>query len=251
MLGPPELHGGSECPNHYPTILVGTSGDDTLDRRGYTDDWKIDGRAGNDTLYGGSGHDSLYGGRGDDLIFASAEDSVVDGGAGLDTVSFLHSATGVRVELFDGGLGLWPEIDPITFRPHVLRNIENVTGSNYADFINGNRAVNELDGGAGNDRLLAFGSGDFLTGGAGADRFDVRQVVGAVRRGTETVTITDFQYDDGDRIDAGPVTPAQLDWVFESANDAWIGTCHTPSGGTFELIVLGADTDPTVLDWFI
>ena len=29
-------------------ILVGTSGDDTLDRRGYTDDWKIDGRAGND-----------------------------------------------------------------------------------------------------------------------------------------------------------------------------------------------------------
>ena len=47
--------------------LVGTSGNDILDRRGHTDDWKIDGRAGDDTIYGGSGHDSLFGGRGDDL----------------------------------------------------------------------------------------------------------------------------------------------------------------------------------------
>ena len=239
--------------------LVGTSGDDTLDRRGYTDDWKIDGRAGNDIIYGGSGHDSLYGGRGDDLIYASAEDTVVDGGTGLDTVSFLYSATGVRAELLDGGLGLWPDTNPTTVRPNVLRNIENVTGSNYDDFISGNRrVVNELDGGAGNDHLFAYGSGDFLTGGTGADRFDVSPVVSAVRRGTETVTITDFQYNDGDRIDAGDATPAQLDWVFGSANDAdgnlqpaWIGTWHLPTGGTFELIVLGAETDPPVTDWFI
>ena len=93
-------------------------------------------------------------------------------------------------------------------------------GSNYDDFIYGSRAVNELDGGAGNDQLLANGSGDFLTGGTGADTFDVRPVVSSVRRGTETVTVTDFQYNDGDRIDAGPATPAQLDWVFASANDA-------------------------------
>ena len=135
---------------------------------------------------------------------------------------------------------------------NVLWGVENVTGSNYDDFIYGNlRAVNELDGGAGNDHLQAYGSGDFLTGGTGADTFDVRPVIGSGRRGTDTVTVTDFQYNDGDRIAAGSVTPAQLDWVFEPANNAWIGTWDIPSEGTFELIVLGADTDPTVTDWFI
>lgn len=239
--------------------LVGTSGDDFLDIRTYTDDWTVDGRAGNDTIYGGSGHDKLYGGRGNDLIYASPEDTLIDGGAGIDTVSFLYSATGVRVELWDGGLGEWPTDPTNPYRSNVLKNIENVTGSNFDDFINGSRAVNELDGGDGNDRLLAWGSGDFLTGGTGADTFDVRQVVDSVRRGTETVTVTDFQYNDGDRINAGGATPDQLDWVFGSGYDAegnpqpaWVGTWHMPSGGTFELIVFGtADNSPLVTDWFI
>ena len=218
----------------------------------------IFGTSGNDTLYGGTGPDKIYGGRGDDLIFASPEDTLIDSGAGVDTVSFLSSATGVRVELWDGGLGVWPDTNPTTVRSNVLKNIENVTGSNYDDFINGSRAVNELDGGAGNDRLLAFGGGDFLTGGAGADTLDVRQVVSAVRRGTETVTLTDFAYSDGDRINAGSVTPAQLAWVFGSANDAdgnlqpaWTGTWQLPSGGTFELIIFGTLANPPLADWFI
>lgn len=240
-------------PGNY---LTGTASDDTLDRRGYTDDWTIDGRAGNDTLYGGGGLDSLDGGRGDDVIYASVEDTLLDGGGGLDTVSFLYSTSGVRVELSDGGLGLWPDTSPTTVRLNVLRNIENVTGSSFDDFINGSRVVNQLDGGPGDDHLFGWGSGDFLTGGTGADTFDVRQVVGAVRRGTETVTLTDFQYSDGDRIAAGSATPSQLDWVFGSANDAqgipqpaWIGTWQLPSGGTFELIVLGTDTPSQ--DWFV
>ena len=99
-------------PKPSANYLVGTSGDDTLDRRGYTEDWKIDGRGGKDTIYGGSGHDSLFGGRGDDLIYASAEDAAIDGGTGEDTVSFLYSTTGVRAELLDGALGVWPA-DPL------------------------------------------------------------------------------------------------------------------------------------------
>jgi Ca2+-binding RTX toxin-like protein len=236
--------------------LAGTAGDDTLDIRGNTADYTVDGRAGNDTIYGGDGQDSLRGGRGDDLIYAAVDDSNVDGGSGVDTVSFLYSATGVRVELSDGGLGLWPDSDPTTFRPRVLSNVENVIGSIHDDFIYGSRAVNELDGGAGDDHLFANGSGDFLTGGTGADTLDVRPVVSSVRRGTETVTLTDFNYNEGDRIAAGAATPAQLEWVFGSANDAdgnlqpaWLGTWVLPSGGTFELIVLG--TDAPSADWFI
>jgi Ca2+-binding RTX toxin-like protein len=227
--------------------LAGTSGDDTLDIRGFVDDYTVKGLAGNDTIYGGSGHDSLDGGRGNDLIYASADDAAIIGGAGLDTVSFLNSATGVWAELISNAFGPWPTTTPSS----LLKNIENVIGSDYDDVISGSgRVVNELDGGAGNDRLIAYGSGDFLTGGTGADTFDVRPVIGSGRRGTDTVTVTDFQYNDGDRIDAGPVTPAQLDWVFEPANGAWIGTWDLPSEATFELIVLGADTDPSEA-WFI
>lgn len=244
-------------PPQSANFLAGTSGDDNLDDIiGSTVDYTVDGRAGDDTIYGGDGHDDLRGGRGDDLIYASVDDSSVDGGGGVDTVSFLYSATGVRVQLFDGGLGLWPDSDPATFRPRVISNVENVIGSSFDDFIYGSRAVNELDGGAGNDHLFANRSGDFLTGGTGADILDVRPVVDAVRRGTETVTLTDFDYDDGDRIATGSVTPTELDWVFGSANDAdgnphaaWIGTWDLPSGGTFELIVLG--TDAPSANWFI
>jgi Ca2+-binding RTX toxin-like protein len=257
FFGPCRLAGEKAMPGpQSPNTVVGTSGDDLLDISGNTADYKVDGRAGNDTIVGGEGHDSLLGGRGDDLIYASADDSSVDGGTGADTVSFLYSATGVTVGLSDGALGPRPDTDPSTFSLRVLSSVENVTGSIYNDLINGSRAVNHLDGGAGNDDLFAYGSGDFLTGGPGADLFQVSQVVDSVRRGTETVTLTDFNFSEGDRIDAGSATPAQLDWVFGTAPDAEgnlqpasIGTWDLPSGGTFELIVLGTDTPST--DWFI
>lgn len=243
-------------PGNY---LAGTSGDDILDEIiGSTVDYTVDGRAGDDTIFGGDGHDTLLGGRGDDLIYASVDDSRIDGGGGRDTVSFLYSETGVNVLLLDGALGQRPESDPPTLRSNVITGVENVIGSPFADLIHGSRTVNILDGGAGDDQLFAYGSGDFLTGGTGADTFDVRPVVSSVRRGTETVTLTDFNFGDGDRIAAGPVAPGELDWVFGSAPDAqgnlqsaWIGTWDLPSGGTFEIIVLGADSDPTVTDWFI
>ena len=202
----------------------------------------------------------IVGTSGDDLIYGSVEDGKIDGRGGVDTVNFSNSATGVRVELWDGGLGAWPELDPDnpTYQSKVIVNVENVIGSNYDDFINGSRGVNELDGGAGNDRLLAFGDGDFLTGGTGGDTFDVRQVFGATRRGADTVTLTDFSYSDGDRIDAGPLASAQLDWIFGSSNDAdgisqpaWIGTWDLASSGPFELIIFGAEDDPPTTDWFI
>lgn len=227
--------------------LAGTSGDETLDISAQTADYTVDARAGNDTIYGGGGHDSLYGGRGDDLIFASPDDMLIDGGPGVDTVSFANSGTGVQVGLSDGSLGPYPA-GPIP--AHVLKNIENVIGSDYRDILFGSRAVNELNGGDGNDRLQAYGSGDFLTGGAGADEF--------IPLGpfTHTVTITDFHYNEGDRFDMDG--SPQFNWVQGSGVDAdgnvqsaWIGTCNLVSGGTLEVIVLGYDTDPTVTNWFI
>ena len=135
--------------------------------------------------------------------------------------------------------------NPTTVRPHVLKNFENVTGSNYADFIVGSRAVNELDGGAGNDQLQAVGTGDFLTGGTGADKF----FYGGSSTETATITVTDFHYNEGDRLVGNPVFSS---WVAGSAPDvdgnlqpAWIGTVEG-----LQLIVLGADTTLSD-DWFI
>ena len=227
---------------------VGTSGDDTLDLRGYTADYTVDGGAGNDTIYGGGGRDKLYGGRGDDLIYGSTDDILIDGGAGVDTVSFLYSTTGVRVELWDGGMGEWPNDSASPYRSNVLVKVENVDGSEGNDQIAGSRAVNKLDGGAGNDSLHASGGGDFLTGGTGADRFYLGGATGSV-------TITDFHWLEGDRIHMDG--PPQFDWVRGEAPDAdgiiqqaWIGTCELLfGGGTFQVIVLGYDTSPSN-DWF-
>ena len=223
--------------------LAGTSGDDVLDISSQTADYTVDGRAGDDTIYGGSGHDILLGGRGDDLIYASVEDSFVDGGGGADTVSFVNfsdvSGLGVEARLQGGLLGLTVG----TLQTDVFAGVENLTGSNYDDILGGNRSVNELDGGAGNDLLLAAGRGDFLTGGTGADTL-------AVTGATRTVTITDFHYNEGDRIqlEGG----ATFDWVQGSGVDAdgnvqsaWIGTCDPLFGGTLQVVVLGFDTAPS------
>lgn len=228
-------------PENY---LAGTSGDDILDISGFIDDYTVDGRGGNDTITGGDGHDSLYGGRGNDLIFASVEDLVVNGGGGVDTVSFAGSAAGVVARLPGGLLGAAGGIP----QANVLTNVENLIGSSFGDTLDGSRAVNELDGGAGDDWLFARWAGDFLTGGGGADRFDVSAA-------NRTVTITDFNYNEGDRIrmEGG----ATFDWVQGSGEDAdgnvqdaWIGTCDLLSGSILKVIVLGADTTPSA-DWII
>lgn len=230
--------------------LVGTSAGETLDISAETADFRVDGRGGNDTIFGGGGHDSLYGGRGDDLIYASLDDSVIDGGTGVDTVSFANSGTAVFAALSSSALGPYPD-GPFVSR--VLKNFENVIGSDHDDLLAGNRGVNELNGGDGNDNVQAWGSGDFLTGGLGADTFF--PFTGG-RPGSVTTTITDFHYNEGDRIDMDG--SPQFSWVQGSGVDAdgnvhsaWIGTCELSSGGTLQLVVLGYDTDPTVTDWIV
>lgn len=232
-------------PENY---VAGTSGDDILNISANTADYIVDGRAGNDTITGGSGHDSLLGGRGNDLINAWIDDTLIDGGSGVDTASFAGfsdiSGAGVDARLQGGLLGLEGGI----LRANVLTGIENLIGSDYDDYLGGNRSVNRLDGGAGDDLLHAQGAGDFLTGGTGADAFEVTSV-------SRKVTVTDFDYSDGDRIkiEGG----AEFSWVQGSGQDAdgnvqdaWIGTCDLLFGGTLKVIVLGADTSPST-DWII
>ena len=104
-------------------------------------------------------------------LVAGAGDNVLNGGSGIDTVSYLSALSGVNINLgvntvqTTGGSG-----------NDQLIGIEALMGSQYADQLIGNSTMNFLNGGAGNDTL---------TGGAGTDCFMLDNT-------TSTDHITDF-----------------------------------------------------------
>ncbi len=133
-------------------IISGLAGADTLN-----------GNAGADSLDGGTGNDKLYGGDGDDLLVGGAGKDRLDGGAGTDTASYANAAAGVVANMTTTS-GSKGDATGDTFY-----NVENMTGSNFADTLTGNNSANTLNGGAGADKLYGSGGDDTLNGGAGAD----------------------------------------------------------------------------------
>ena len=96
------------------------------------------GNALNNVLIGNSAANVLIGGAGADTL---------DGGGGVDTASYATSGSGVAVSLVAGtGIGGDAEGDR-------LFNIENLTGSNFNDTLEGNAGNNTLVGGAGIDTV--------------------------------------------------------------------------------------------------
>ena len=124
----------------------------------------LNGNGGNDTLNGAGGSDALNRGDGDGNQDAGAGDDVLNGGPGDDSVSYEEEKSSVRVTI-DGipGDGAAGEND------NVGRDVENVTGSRFADALIGNSRPNVLQGGPGNDRLNGGGGDDTLDGGTGND----------------------------------------------------------------------------------
>lgn len=90
----------------------------------------------------------------DNLIGAGAGDNRIDGGAGIDTVSWADAGAAIVARLdatgpqATGGSG-----------SETLIAIENLIGSAFADQLAGNAGANRLDGGTGNDTLIG-GAGD-------------------------------------------------------------------------------------------
>lgn len=181
--------------------LNGGTGNDVL-KGGLADDTLIGG-AGDDTLTGGGGTDSLQGGEGsdwadfsdrtsglvnvnigvydsienalgtayDDSFLAKAGDEAnayvggadsLNGVDGTDTVSYEGAATAVKASLATGGtLG--------DAAGDTYQSIENLTGSAYADDLQGNDGDNWLQGKGGDDTLIFSKGHDTLEGGTGTD----------------------------------------------------------------------------------
>jgi Ca2+-binding RTX toxin-like protein len=110
-----------------------------------------------DILTGNAENNSFVGGDGDDLI---------DGGAGVDSVSYeSRYVYGVDANLTTG-IAIEKHYYSFYVYTDHLTNIENLIGSNVNDTLTGNAGNNMLTGGAGNDSLdgkSGFDTADFST----------------------------------------------------------------------------------------
>lgn len=165
--------GDSITGNSVANVLDGAGGNDI-----------IYGLGGNDTLIGGAGNDTLDGGSGNDLLFGGTGMDVIIGGTGTDAVSYADASIGMNIRLeaplfsSSGSPLVAGAARQITQNGLVdedsLSGIENVIGSTYDDVIKSNGALNEIQGGAGNDVLQSWADGfrDVMDGGAGNDTID-------------------------------------------------------------------------------
>src|SRR5262245_17059216 len=137
--------------------LYGQDGDDVI-LANDGDDY-VDGGAGNDLLAGGAGIDTLLGNAGDDTLKGGGGADTLTGGDGSDTVSYYAMSAGVLVYLYLGSDSEGAH----------LSGIENITGSNYNDYMDGDAGANIINGGDGNDYMDGGAGDDTLYGGNGND----------------------------------------------------------------------------------
>ncbi len=201
--------------------VIGGAGNDSI--TGSTVANRLEGGAGNDTLVGGAGNDTLLGQGGNDTFTyttGDGNDTLVDGGDGIDTLSIFGNTVAntltvayngtsitsiastvasllnvehVTADLSDGtdvlSYGTTSANVSVNLGAHTasgfsaISNIENVVGGAGADTLTGDALANILGGGGGNDTLTGGAGTDTLTGDAGNDTF-----VATVGDGNDTYT---------------------------------------------------------------
>ncbi len=171
-------------------FLGGDSGNDVLR-----------GDSGNDTLDGGAGSDSIAGGAGTDILVEQdgSGDDTYAGGADNDTLDYGAVTGDVAVDLLQGtatGAGIGND---------TLTAIENIQGGAGNDAITGDDSANTLTGGGGNDSLAGGLGDDVFTGAedSGDDTY-------AGGEGIDTVDFTGVSDVVAADLAAGTVTVAGL-----------------------------------------
>lgn len=170
--------------------LFGGAGTDYVDGGDGKDVLKGD--AGADILDDGLGADKSYGGSGDDFfIYAGGLDKWF-GGSGRDTANFSRFGAAVSVDLLAGPNvttrdGADMEASTGALRTLLkMKTIENIQGTNFDDILVGDSAINQIEGGLGNDIITGNAGDDVLIGGAGIDTLDYSKEIGGTR-GVEVV----------------------------------------------------------------
>lgn len=159
--------------------VSGSAGDDLIDLAGIDPaDWpslrsvRVEGRQGDDIIfgtlladriYGGGGHDVIEGSDGRDIIHGNSGHDLIHGGAGRDRIT-----GGAGDDTLEGGTG----DDRVVGRGgnDVLYGddgIDRLYGGRGDDLLHGNAGADRLLGGAGTDSLSGGTGDDFLHGQAG------------------------------------------------------------------------------------
>jgi len=119
-----------------------------------------------------TGDANLTGNNLNNLIYAGTGVNVIDGLDGVDTLSYQYATslgtTGITLKLSVLNVSGQATASGIS-GADLIKNIENITGSDYNDNLTGTAGANTLIGGNGNDLLFGAAGNDSLNGGAGAD----------------------------------------------------------------------------------
>ncbi|TCR68507.1 peroxidase family protein [Bosea sp. BK604] len=162
-------------------VVFGGSGGDVID--GEAGDDRIFGESGDDLITAGAGNDTVIAGSGNDLITGAVGDGDdtyfgddSDGGTGIDTLDLSAITANLTVDLGNGLLGRG-SASSAQSGTDTLWSIENVATGSGSDTITASKAVNVMEGGAGDDTfrfLSAEGAdGDTILDFEPGDRLDL------------------------------------------------------------------------------
>lgn len=130
-------------------FLYGLDGNDSLIGDNGND--QLYGDAGADRLIGGKGNDQLYGGAGNDWLSDVEGSNSFDGGLGIDYADFSEARSGIAANLSTGSAtNIFSTNAALIFSSNLI-SIENLQGSRYDDFLEGNNQNNIINGGLGTD----------------------------------------------------------------------------------------------------
>ena len=196
-------------------------------------------------LNGRGGDDQIFGGDGDDFIAPGSGDDTIDGGVGFfDTLDYQQDATGGIT--YTGGTGGAASVvtGDASIGTDTITNIEEIRATDFADVITAGDEALSLVGNGGDDILTGGTANDFFRPGSGDDTIDGgggSNIVG-YDGGEATGPIT---YTGGTGLNGIPVGDAVV------TGDASIGTdtltnFNQINGTDFADIFLGGSADLTI-----
>lgn len=183
--------------------ISGSDHDDVLTGNNFLSAGRIDGGAGNDTLYGGDGPDYILGGDGNDFIDSDPysdwynDGTYVDGGSGDDMiVGYAFPIRNLDVSRDDYGIYHYDEIvggdgyDTVDFSADTVQThfnnsypsddfddyadmtisgVEYVIASRFSDSVTLEASMVRFDGGDGDDKVAGSAADQAINGQAGDD----------------------------------------------------------------------------------
>jgi serralysin len=174
--------------------------------------------------------ENLTGSAFSDTLEGNAGANVLNGGNGIDTVSYEHATAAVAVNLATTSAQ-----NTVGAGSDTLSGFENLTGSSFNDTLSGTAGVNTIIGGIGNDKIAGAGGADILTGGAGADIFIFKAAADSAPGGADIITdfVAGTDKIDLSLIDASATLSGNQAFLFGGANSNTVANSVTwfESGG--------------------